>query len=64
MVSRFPISVKSCVEVFSPYEQGYEIGTHAEKLSDLFPFIILKNSSISAGVKRVEAVAGKTLSYC
>ncbi|KAK8810200.1 hypothetical protein WA158_002628 [Blastocystis sp. Blastoise] len=40
------------------------IRTHCENIKDIYPFITLKNSSISAGIKRVEVVTGpKAVDY-
>jgi alanyl-tRNA synthetase len=36
-------------------------GTHCQKTSDLQSFRILKESSVAAGVRRIEAVAGKAV---
>lgn len=33
-------------------------GTHAKNSRDMFPFVILSESAISAGTRRIEAVAG------
>ena len=39
-------------------------GTHAVNSEELFPFVILSEASLSSGIRRIEAVAGKVGVRC